>query len=117
MTKAYYNRGTAYARLGQRDLAIADFTKFFEEGAAYPSLVCRVFHNRGVVYTQKGQYDQALADFNQVLKINFQSDWDTEIVGDGRGGMPGRLRNEPTKPQDADTLLHAGSGLSEAGSK
>ena len=27
---AYYNRGTAYARLGQPDLAIADFSKVYE---------------------------------------------------------------------------------------
>ena len=105
---AYYNRGTAYARTGQFDLAIADFTKFIEMEVAYPSLVFRVFHNRGVAYTQKGQYEQALADFNQVLKMNSHSYDDTDMVGGGRGGMPGRLQTEQTKPQNADNYYMRG---------
>ena len=54
LTKAYYNRGNAYASKGDFDQAIDDYTKAIE---LKPDLV-DAYHNRGIAYDKQGDYDQ-----------------------------------------------------------
>ena len=58
-SKAYYNRGIAYANQKKYDLAISDFSKAIEldpkDALAYI--------NRGIAYKAQNKYDQAIADY------------------------------------------------------
>ncbi len=60
----YNNRGVAYARLGEYDLAIADYTAALEISPASADFV----KNRGLAYEQLGELDNALADFQAFLE-------------------------------------------------
>ncbi len=63
---AYNNRGKAYARKGEYDQAIADFSKTLELNPEYAD----AYYNRGNVYGNKREYDQAIADFSKALELN-----------------------------------------------
>ena len=62
--EAYNTRGAAYARQGDFDKAVGDFTKAVtidpNNAAAYT--------NRALAYRQTGRNDLALADFNHALQ-------------------------------------------------
>ena len=64
--EAYNTRGAAYARTGDFDKAIGDFTRAVQidpnNAAAYT--------NRALAYRQTGHNDLALADFNHALQAN-----------------------------------------------
>lgn len=60
----YNNRGVAYARLGEYDLAIADYTAALEISPASADFV----KNRGLAYEQLGELDNALVDFQAFLE-------------------------------------------------
>jgi tetratricopeptide (TPR) repeat protein len=62
----YLKTGNAYAKKGQYDQAIADFTKALEINPWYAD----AYSNRGVAYLHKGQYDRAIADYTKALEIN-----------------------------------------------
>lgn len=62
----YYNRGTAYARLGERQKSIADFNHALR---LQPDLVV-AFYNRGFVYFSEGEYQRAVADFSEALRLD-----------------------------------------------
>ena len=59
----YNNRGVAYARLGEYELAIADYTAALEISPTSADFV----KNRGLAYEQWGDLDKALADFRTFL--------------------------------------------------
>ncbi len=63
--KAYYNRGNAYAKKGQYDQAISDYTKALEINPRYAF----AYHNRGVAYLGKGQYDKAWEDVHKAQDL------------------------------------------------
>jgi tetratricopeptide (TPR) repeat protein len=60
----YNNRGVAHARLGEHELAIADYTAAIEISPASADFV----KNRGLAYEQSGDLDNALADFRAFLE-------------------------------------------------
>jgi tetratricopeptide (TPR) repeat protein len=62
----YFYRANAYYNKGEKDWAIADFSKALKLN---PNLA-EVYNNRGAAYRKKGEYDQAIEDFNQTLKLN-----------------------------------------------
>jgi tetratricopeptide (TPR) repeat protein len=62
----HYDRGFDYAKNGQYDLAISEFTKAIEMNRKY----AEAYNSRAVAYAQKGEYDQAFSDFNTAIEIN-----------------------------------------------
>jgi lipoprotein NlpI len=61
-----YNRGTAYQRRGDFDLAIQDFTRVIE---LRPE-TSKAFYNRGMVYLSQGEFDRAIQDFDEAIRIS-----------------------------------------------
>ena len=64
--EAYNTRGAAYARTGDFDKAIADFTKAIQLDPNNAA----AFTNRALAYRQTGHNDLALADFNHAIQAN-----------------------------------------------
>ena len=61
------NRGSVYLKLGQKDLAITDFTK----SADLNPKDATTYFNRGIsFYGKAGQYDQAILDFTKAIELN-----------------------------------------------
>jgi tetratricopeptide (TPR) repeat protein len=67
---AFINRGTAYDKKGQYDLAIEDYGQALR---LKPNSVVDVRHsaynNRGISYNDKGQYDLAIQDLDQAIQL------------------------------------------------
>jgi tetratricopeptide (TPR) repeat protein len=66
---AYFHRGLAYRRrgkLGDNDLAIADFSSALEHGLMPPQDM-DVYFNRGLTYHAQEDYDRAVEDFSTVI--------------------------------------------------
>ena len=61
----YNNRGVAYYRLGEYELAIADYNAALERSPASADFV----KNRGLAYEQMGDLEKALADFRTFLSL------------------------------------------------
>ncbi len=63
---SYNNRGVAYCKQDDFNLAIADYTKAIElkpdDAQAYA--------NRGITYISKGEYGKAIDDQNKALELN-----------------------------------------------
>jgi tetratricopeptide (TPR) repeat protein len=66
LAEIYYNRGTEYLLLEDKDHAIADFSVAI---SLYP-LYEAAYNNRGGAWQLKGDDDRAIADFNEALRIN-----------------------------------------------
>jgi serine/threonine protein kinase/tetratricopeptide (TPR) repeat protein len=62
----YNNRGTVHLRLGQPDLALADFTAALARDEHY----AEAHANRGLAYLALGKTDLALEDFNCAIALN-----------------------------------------------
>ncbi len=67
---AYNNRGLAYAKKGQYDQAISDFTKALEINPRFTA----AYYNRGSTYFEKGQYDKAWEDVYKVQDLGLKID-------------------------------------------
>ena len=63
---AFLNRGDAYLRKGDFDLALSDFSKAIEMN---PNNV-NAFLNRGDAYLEREDFDLALSDFNKAIELN-----------------------------------------------
>ena len=73
----YYNRGTAYAKLGQYKLAIDDFNNIILLSSIYFMLskdqkpdYSILYNERGIVYGKANQYQNAIDDFNKAIRLN-----------------------------------------------
>jgi tetratricopeptide (TPR) repeat protein len=63
----YTNRGNAYAKLGQLQLAFEDFSKSIRLKPDY----AESYYNRGTVYGKlPGRYQQAIEDLNKAITLN-----------------------------------------------
>jgi tetratricopeptide (TPR) repeat protein len=62
----YYNRGNAYAHLGQYTRAISDCTQAIQLNPEF----ALAYSNRGLAYGRLGQYTRAISDFNQAIQLN-----------------------------------------------
>ena len=58
--KAHFNRGFAYDKIGDYDLAIKDYTRALEIDPknAY------AYYNRGISLDRKNDYDEAIKNFS-----------------------------------------------------
>ena len=63
---AYYNRGVAYAELGEYDREIEDYNKAIKLNKEY----VEAYYNRGVTYVGLGKYNRAIEDFNKAIELN-----------------------------------------------
>jgi protein O-mannosyl-transferase len=66
--QAYYNRGTAYYIIGQKQLALEDFIKTIHIIPKSPKYV-QAFNNLGVTYSDLGQYQLAIDNFNEAIML------------------------------------------------
>ena len=65
LASAFFNRGLAYRRQGQNDLAIANYN----EAIRLKPDDADAFVNRGYAYIGKGQYALAIADDNEAIRL------------------------------------------------
>ncbi len=61
----YNNRGIAYFRKGDFDLAIADYNEAMRIDRDYSS----PYYNRGLTYAKKGDLDRAIADYSEAIRL------------------------------------------------
>ncbi len=64
-TNGYYNRGIAYDKIGQYQLAINDYNKAISLDANYVN----AYNNMGIVYGKLGQYQRAIENFNRAIGL------------------------------------------------
>jgi tetratricopeptide (TPR) repeat protein len=62
----YFNRGNAYFRQAEYDLAIADYTEALRHRPADPD---GIFWNRGNAHAEKRDYLRAIADYDQAIAL------------------------------------------------
>jgi tetratricopeptide (TPR) repeat protein len=62
----HYNRGVAYARLGDHRQAISDYDRAIEINPKYAD----AYSNRGVAYGELGNQRQAISDYNMAIEID-----------------------------------------------
>jgi tetratricopeptide (TPR) repeat protein len=102
-SRAYYNRGNDYARIGNTDKAIADYTTAIQLNPKYVSAYvnrsvqysnkreyklairdattaiqlnpksANAYHNRGACYADIGEFDKAIADYSEAIRFNPRS--------------------------------------------
>jgi tetratricopeptide (TPR) repeat protein len=63
---AFFNRGSAFMRRGDVDLAIADMTAVIKIDPAYAA----AYYHRGIAYEVRERYEQAIADFSKAVELN-----------------------------------------------
>jgi tetratricopeptide (TPR) repeat protein len=61
----YLNRGIAYGKKGEYELAIKDYTKVIELKRDY----AEAYYNRGVAYVNKGEYELAIKDYTKAIEL------------------------------------------------
>ena len=62
----YYDRGVAYAKLGQHTKAISDYTKAIELNQKYAA----AYSSRGAAYSDLGEHTKAISEFNKAIELN-----------------------------------------------
>jgi tetratricopeptide (TPR) repeat protein len=62
----YYDRGIAYAQVGEFDKAIAEFTEAIRRDPNY----LFAYNNRANCYAAKGDHDMAVAEFTQIIRLD-----------------------------------------------
>lgn len=95
--EAFLERGIAYARNNNGDLALADLNQAIE---LRPDST-RAYHFRGVVHAEQGNYQLAIADFDKVIELR------PEVADsyNNRGYMHFRLRNNTQALEDFDKAI------------
>lgn len=62
----YFNRGDAYAEIGEYGQAIADYSKAIELAPGH----ALAYFNRAYAYGEIGDYDKAIADSSKAIELN-----------------------------------------------
>ena len=60
-----YNRGTAYLKKGEYDLAIGDY----DQAIQFKPDFVHALNNRGLAYIDKGEFDRAIRDYDQAIQL------------------------------------------------
>lgn len=66
--KDYFTRGLDYAKKGQYEKAIEDFSKAIDLDPKYG----KAYMNRGIAYAKSGNSDKAAADFAQCCNLGYK---------------------------------------------
>ena len=108
---AAYNRGVAWANMGDNDKAIIEYTKVLE---IEPENL-NALYNRGLAWQSKGDHDSAIADYTKLLGIN-ASDPDAfinrAVAWQNKGGYDQSIADFTKaleiNPRDADAFRGRG---------
>ena len=65
MDSAYYNRGLAYADIGEFDKAIEDYSTIINQNSGDAG----AYSSRGEAYLCKGEYDKAIKDYSETIEL------------------------------------------------
>jgi Tfp pilus assembly protein PilF len=116
--RPYSNLGTALARQGKFDQAMAMFNK----ALAINEKLALAYNNRGTVYMDMGQMDRAVADFNQAIKLDpriLGAHFNRGIIAANRGHFAMALRDFEQvialRPDYLRTYYHRGKALGALG--
>jgi tetratricopeptide (TPR) repeat protein len=117
-SEATYNRGNAYASIGEFDRAIADYDRALQLNPT----MATAFDNRGRAYSQKNQFERAVADYNEAIRLNPNSAialhnrcWAHIAVGNIGDALSDCNESLRIRPQDAGTLSTRGLVYLRAG--
>jgi tetratricopeptide (TPR) repeat protein len=66
----FFARGQRFARQGEYDKAIADFTEVIRLVPKSPT----GYYNRGLSYAKNKDYDKAIADFTEAIRLDPKND-------------------------------------------
>jgi tetratricopeptide (TPR) repeat protein len=104
----YYNRGSAYAHLGEREQALSDFDRALRLN---PRLAV-AYYNRGFVYFGAGDYQQAVADFSEAVRLdpNFAAAYSNRGTSHGALGNIERALADFDRALELDPRLPAAYG-------
>ncbi len=118
LSEAAYNRGNAYARIGDFDRAIADY----DEAIRLNPTMATAFDNRGRAYSEKNQFERAVADYDEAIRLNPNSAvtlhnrcWAQLALGRTSDALSDCNESLRIKPQDAGTLSTRGFAHLRAG--
>jgi len=103
---AYYNRGNAYAALGNQERAIEDYERALKINPQYAV----VYSNRGSLYFKLGNYKQAIEDYDKAIEINPK----LASAYNNRGNTYGALGNYRQAITDYDKAIEIDPKLEEA---
>lgn len=113
-----YNRGNAYARIGDYDRAIADYDQAIRLNPA----LAVAFDNRGRLYSVKNQFERAIADYDEAIRLDPNSAaalhnrcWARAAIGNTRDALSDCNESLRLKPQNAGTLSTRGFVFLRAG--
>ncbi|HVO67135.1 MAG TPA: tetratricopeptide repeat protein [Syntrophales bacterium] len=101
-----YNRGNAYAAVGDHKQAIADYDKAIEINPG----IAIVYYNRGNAYAALGNKKQAIADYDKTIEL----DLDFAKAYYSRGNASMALRNQKQAIADYDNAIKINPNDAEA---
>lgn len=102
--EAYFNRGLARARLGERDASTADLERAAERGENHPFLV------RGNAHAEAGADEAAREDFTRAIERT-----DAAQAYFNRGNANGRLGDRDAAVADYEAALDRAGALPDRG--
>ena len=118
LSEAAYNRGNAYASIGELDRAIADY----DQAIRLNPTMAAAFDNRGRAYSLKNQFERAVADYDKAVRLNPNSAvalhnrcWTQAALGHTREALSDCNEALRIEPQDAVTLGTRGFAYLRAG--
>ena len=118
LAKAHARRGFQLERLGQRDRALADFTRAVELDPANPS----GYMGRGFYYAQRQDWAKALAEFDQALErapsdARIHTARGRALLGLGQieAGIASHNRAIAIDPMIADAFYYRGEAYRRSG--
>ena len=108
---AYYNRGSAFMRMGQQDSALSDLN----QAVGLNPEILDAYFNRGLLYSIQKNFDLAFRDFDHVAKVNpaapgiyFRRGHAAHGLGDATAGIVDYTRHLEANPADAEAYFDRG---------
>ncbi len=118
---AYYNRGLAYAHLGNYKQAIEDYDKSIKIN---PNFHVRAYYNRGHAYTILGNYQQAIADYDKAIEVYpeyeeayFNRGCVYAILGNHKRAIGDYDKAIELNPKKADPYVNRGNAYARLGNE
>jgi len=118
VSQAAYNRGNAYATIGDYDRAIADY----DQAIRLNPTMAAAFDNRGRLYSEKNQFERAIADYDEAIRLNPNAAnalhnrcWARIALGNARAALADCNESLRLEPQNGGTLSTRGFVFLRAG--